>query len=283
MPAWQNRQPRVQPRKISTFRRSCTTSTSGTSCFFGYGHSREVGDGALVDDGRDVGVAGRDRTHDRAVVLDVVERRDVDAGDRREVAQHGLAAPRAAALPRADDLDDLGDDLFAVADHERVDVLGERLGVVRAVAAGDDDRVRGRPVLVADGHAREVDQVQEVRVDELGREVEGEDVELGRGAVRVDAEQRHPGRAHRRLHVGPRRVGALGHRVFALVDELVEDLQPLVGEPDLVGIGIDQEKGRPAAPMAGRQVARLRPHLHTDVASGLLNPGQQRFYPRPQV
>jgi hypothetical protein len=31
MPAWQNRQPRVQPRKISTENRSCTVSASGTS------------------------------------------------------------------------------------------------------------------------------------------------------------------------------------------------------------------------------------------------------------
>ena len=31
IPAWQNRQPRVQPRKISTEKRSCTVSASGTS------------------------------------------------------------------------------------------------------------------------------------------------------------------------------------------------------------------------------------------------------------
>ena len=31
MPAWQKRQPRVQPRKTSTLRRSWTTSVSGTS------------------------------------------------------------------------------------------------------------------------------------------------------------------------------------------------------------------------------------------------------------
>ncbi len=35
MPAWQNRHPRVQPRKISTLNRSCTVSASGTSGFFG--------------------------------------------------------------------------------------------------------------------------------------------------------------------------------------------------------------------------------------------------------
>ena len=35
MPAWQKRQPRVQPRNTSTFSRSCTTSVSGTSWFWG--------------------------------------------------------------------------------------------------------------------------------------------------------------------------------------------------------------------------------------------------------
>ena len=35
IPAWQNRQPRVQPRKISTLIRSCTVSASGTSGVFG--------------------------------------------------------------------------------------------------------------------------------------------------------------------------------------------------------------------------------------------------------
>ncbi len=243
----------------------------------------QVGDRALVDDRGNVGVARCDGSNHRPVVLDVVERGHVDAGDRRELAQHRLAGRASAALPRADHVGDLADHLFAVADDEGVDVLGEGLGVVRAVPAGDHDRMRGRPVVVADGHAREVDQVEQVRVHELGRQIEGEHVEVGGGAVGVDAEQRYARRAHGRLHVGPGRVGAFGHRVVALVQELVEDLQPLVGEPDLVGVGIDQEKGRPAAPMAGRQTARLRPHLHTDVASGLLNPGQQRFYPRPQV
>ena len=40
----------------------------------------------------------------------------------------------------------------------------------------------GRAVLVAHGHAGEVDEVQHVRVDELGRQVEREDVEVGGGA-----------------------------------------------------------------------------------------------------
>src|SRR5215469_3809396 len=43
IPAWQNLQPRVQPRKISTLNRSCTVSASGTSGLAGYGQeSRSV-------------------------------------------------------------------------------------------------------------------------------------------------------------------------------------------------------------------------------------------------
>src|ERR1035438_7216967 len=39
IPAWQNRQPRVQPRKISTLYRSCTVSATGTTGARGYGQA----------------------------------------------------------------------------------------------------------------------------------------------------------------------------------------------------------------------------------------------------
>ena len=43
IPAWQNRQPLVQPRKISTLNRSCTVSAIGTSGLLGYGQeSRSI-------------------------------------------------------------------------------------------------------------------------------------------------------------------------------------------------------------------------------------------------
>ena len=43
IPAWQNRQPLVQPRKISTLNRSCTDSATGTSGLRGYGQeSRSI-------------------------------------------------------------------------------------------------------------------------------------------------------------------------------------------------------------------------------------------------
>ncbi len=60
MPAWQKRQPRVQPRKTSTFSRSWTTSVSGTSGRAGIGPVGQVGHGALGHLGRDA-VGGRAR------------------------------------------------------------------------------------------------------------------------------------------------------------------------------------------------------------------------------
>src|ERR1700739_3353787 len=47
IPAWQKRQPRVQPRKISTLYRSCTVSATGTTGAFGDGHAGKAGRGGL--------------------------------------------------------------------------------------------------------------------------------------------------------------------------------------------------------------------------------------------
>ena len=154
----------------------------------------EVGDGALVDA---VGHVGEARAHlgdERAVVLDVVHRRHVDAGDGGQLAQHALAGGAPGALPRADHLGDLADRLLAVADDERVDEVGHRLGVERAVAADDHERVLGTALLGPHRHAGEVEALEHVRVDELGGEAEGEHVEVAGRVVGVDREERDAAR-----------------------------------------------------------------------------------------
>ena len=79
------------------------------------------------------------------------------------------------------------------------------------------------------------------------------------GAVRVDGEQREPLAAQLVLEVEPRRVGALGRRVVALVEDLVEDLEPLVGQADLVGVGVDEQPGAWSGRCSGRCEPRSMP------------------------
>ena len=279
IPAWQKRQPRVHPRKISTFNRSCTTSTSGTSWFFGYGHSARSATVRLSMTGGTSAYTRDHRAQRRTVVLDVVHRGHVHAVDRGEIVQHRFArraAPRFHA-PTTSAISPMTSSPSPITNASTYSASGSGLYVQWPPAI--TMRMLGCAVLVAHRHAGEVDEVEQVRVDELGRQVEREHVERVGGLVGVDAEQRHARGAHRVLHVGPRRVRPFGDRVGPLVQDLVEDLQALVGEPDLVRVGVDQEKCGPAGPMVGRQTALL----HTDIASGLLNPGQQRFDPRPQV
>ena len=205
------------------------------------------------------GYRGRTSAMNGPSYVDLVHRRHVDAGDRRELAQHALAPGPPAALPRADDLGDLADGLLAVADHERVDEVGHRLGVERAVPAGDTSGCSGRRCSARTGTPGEVEAVQQVRVDELGREVEGEHVEVAGGAVGVDREERHARRPHLGLEVDPGRVGALGDGVVAFVEDLVEDLEPLVGQPDLVGVGIDEQPGGAGGRCSGCRLPRSIP------------------------
>ena len=91
------------------------------------------------------------------------------------------------------------------------------------------ERVLGTAVLGPHRHAGEVEALEHVGVHELGGEAEGEHVEVGGRVVGVDREERHARGAHLRGHVEPRRVAAFGHRVVAFVQDLVEDLEPLVG------------------------------------------------------
>ncbi len=126
--------------------------------------------------------------------------------------------------------------------------------------------------------AGEVERGEQVGVAELGGEADAEQVEGADRAVRVDGELGDAVLAHQRLEVGPHRVGALGQRVGALVEHLVEDLHALVGQPDLVGVGVHQR------PADGDRVPVLDPRvqLAADVLDRLADLGQQRLEAREQ-
>jgi hypothetical protein len=133
-------------------------------------------------------------------------------------------------------------------------------------------------LLAPDRQAREVDQVQHIGVGQLGREVEGDHVEGPCGAVVLQGEEGNTVSAHRALHVRPRCVCALGHGVVPFVQDLVEDLEPLIGQADLVGVGVHEQPRNASGPVHGIPGAELP----ADVAGRLRDLGQEGFDPRPK-
>ncbi len=217
-----------------------------------------------------------------AVVRDVVHRRHVDARDLRQLSQHRLAIGAAGGLPRTEHLGDLGDDFFALAQYGGVDEIGEWLGIECGMAADHHEQIVGAAIGGVQRSTSQIDHVEHVGEHELARQVEGEDVEVGGGAVGIDAEQRNAGSPQLPIQIGPGGIRALGERIGAFVQDFVEDLEPLVGQTDLVGIGVSEEPGH-RVPVVELVVAGSDGTVFAaDVTSWFLHPGQKRFDPRPE-
>ena len=150
IPAWQNRQPRVQPRKISTLLRSCTDSATGTMRLARVRPLVQVHDGVLGDGVRHAWTVRRDPL-DPAVgqVLHVVELRHVQLRTGGEPGEQTIAPARPArALPLPDQVGDGQRGLLAVTEHRAVEEIGDRLRVERGMPAREHERIarhRGRP------------------------------------------------------------------------------------------------------------------------------------------
>ena len=165
MPAWQKRQPCVQP----------PLDLHGGAVVHGLqeGHDgarerrRQLLDDAALDDRRRFGIERFEGGEAAAVVVArLVEGGHVGSRQRQQVAQ-ARGAGRARALPAARQLGQLGDGLLALAQHEGVDEGRERFGVEGGAAARDDDGVVLAAVARARGDARQVEHVEHVRVGQL--------------------------------------------------------------------------------------------------------------------
>lgn len=105
------------------------------------------------------------------------------------------------------------------------------------MSARQHDRVLVGAVHRVQRDARQVQRSEQVGVAHLAGEADPEDVEGGERPVGVHGEVRDPVLAHEFLQVGPDRVGAFGEYTLAFVEDLVEDLDPLVGHANLIGVG----------------------------------------------
>ena len=210
------------------------------------GHrGRHDGDDAFHHGFGGVGVGWADGS-DGAVggVAGLVERGYVYAGN---LGEHGpeftaglfrqVYAGDEFLFPLLVHIDDLEDHFFAFADDHGVEEGAHGLRVVAAGAAGDDERVGGVAVFGAQGKAGQVEHGEDVGVELLVGEREGEDVEPVDRVAGFQTEEGDAVAAHHRLEVAPGAVDTLGEQVVVSVDEVVEDHEAEVGATELVDIG----------------------------------------------
>ena len=223
--------------------------------------------------------AGRGDPRDTAVggVVHVVEAGYVREPAPGQLEERLLAVP-AFGLGGAQQVGDAEDRLLPVAEHDGVEEVGDRLGVERGMAAGDDERMLTRALARLLRDSRKVERDEEVGVAELGREADAQHVERADRAVALDRELADAVLAHERLEIGPDAVGAFGEDAGLLVQHLVQDHHALVGQADLVRVGIHQAPPH----VSGVPIRQLRVQLTADVLHGLAHLGQQRLEARPE-
>jgi hypothetical protein len=145
------------------------------------------------------------------------------------------------------------------------------------VPTDQHDRVLGAPLGGPQRYTTEVEQVEQVGVPELVGQRDREHVERPQRTMRLQRERRDAVLAQALLEVRPGCVRPLGQRPGALVEDLVEDLDPLVGLTDLVGVRVAQQPARAhRSPRLDHLVV-----LAADVLGRLADPVEQRLEDLP--
>ena len=251
----------------------------GHELSFGIRPVCKISDRALLHRGRHIGESRCDLRNERTVVCHSVHRRDIDAGDLRQLPQHFSARTigTTGALPFAHELSDLANDLLAVAQHDKVDEIGDGFGVVGAMTTHADQRIGVCTGSRVNRNACEVNAVEEVRVCQFSAEVEGNDIEIAGRTMCVHREQLDLLSSQQRFKVSPRRIGAFGCSILTLIENLVENLQTLIRQTDLVGVRLRQQPTDDPATVSWR----LHSQLTTDVTGRLLDLREQVLEARP--
>jgi hypothetical protein len=89
----------------------------------------------------------------------------------------------------------------------------------------------------------------------------------------VNRKKWNPALTLERLKINPWRVSTLGNGVGALIQDLVQDLQPLVGQADLVHIGVSEEPSH----LSVAVLRNYRSIFAPDIAGWFAHPSKKRF------
>jgi len=134
---------------------------------------------------------------------------------------------------------------LAVARYKHVDKRRERFGVLRAGAAGDDQRMVHRPLVRPQGNTAQIEHRQQIGVADLVLQRKAEHVEFGQWRKGLQTVQRQTGFAEPVFHVRPGRKDAFAVPVVAGVHQRVQYLQTVMAHPDRVRIRKGQAQPAP--------------------------------------
>ena len=143
-------------------------------------------------------------------------------------------------LPGRNQRRQLQDDFLPVAQHKGVKEGRHRLGIETGRAAADDHRVAAVAVRGQQGHAAQVQHVQEIGVAQFVLETHSQEVIGVQGRTGLQAGQGLAPGPEVRLQVRGRGIGPFGPDVLLPVQDAVEQPQPQVGHTHFVEIGEQQ-------------------------------------------
>ena len=206
------------------------------------------------------------------MIGDVVQTRNIQSLNLTRLAQEFLLAP-VLLLGAAVQIGEVNHHLLAVTDLEHIDKVRERLRIVGARTAADDDVLQSGAVLGIDRHAAEIQHVQNVGERQLILQGKADHVKLAQCIAALQSVERNAGVPHLVLHIQPRRKHALTPDIRLVVEQSVENPAAQMRHTDLIGVGEAQGK-------AEKDLVLLLDHrtpFAADIAGRLLHTGQNTF------
>ena len=175
------------------------------------------------------------------VVLDLVQRRYIHALDLCCRNQEFLLRP-AFALGLAVQIGKFQHDLLAVADHEQVNKVSERLRIVGTRTAAGYNMLELGAVLCQHRNTAEIQHIQNVGKRQLVLQRKSDNIKVRQWVTALQAVQRQPCLTHFGLHVNPWRADAFAPDALLIVEQTVQDTRTEVRHGNLIGIRKTERK-----------------------------------------
>ena len=207
------------------------------------------------------------------VVLDLVQRRYIHALDLCCRNQEFLLRP-AFALGLAVQIGKFQHDLLAVADHEQVNEVSQRLRIVGTRTAAGYNMLEFGAVLCQHRNTAEIQHIQNVGKRQLILQRKRDNIKVRQWVTALQTVQRQTGLAHFSLHVDPWRADAFAPDALLIIEQAVKDTRTEVRHGNLIGIRKTERKSQ----IDVLFIFHHRAPFTADVACRLLYTGQNGFH-----